>query len=264
LGPKKNFFVLENISKSYGENHVLTEITLYVNEGEFVCILGNTGCGKSTLLKIMGGIELPDEGKVIFQGTPRERKNTPASQSCFGMVFQKDQLMDWRTVYENVRFPLEIFGVNGADGPSRVEEILDVVGLKKFGNLYPRELSGGMRQRAAIARSLVHDPNVLFLDQPFDAVDAISRKALSFELLDIWRKTSKTIVMITNSIDEALLLGGRVVVMSDAPSSIAGTFEVGLLHKEKTGDFRESQAFWSLRRKIRQTLECRQLCEEAV
>jgi NitT/TauT family transport system ATP-binding protein len=251
---KEPFFALKNVSKMYGGALVLKKVNISVDEGEFVCVLGNTGCGKSTLLKIMGGIERETEGAVIFKGNRRPQKNTAKRQRNFGMVFQQDQLMDWRTVSENVRFPLEIFGLNDSRYLSRVDGILKSVGLEKFRNLYPRELSGGMRQRAAIARALVHDPEVLFLDQPFDAVDSITRRTLSYELLQIWRTTRKTIVMITNNIEEALFLGMRVFTLSDIPSSVSGVWNVNIPPMERGEEIKRNSEFQSLCREIREAL----------
>ncbi|MDR1916227.1 MAG: ABC transporter ATP-binding protein [Synergistaceae bacterium] len=249
------YLSLENVVKSYGKIAVLSGVNMRIDKGEFVCILGNTGCGKSTLLKIMGGIEREERGEVIFQGIPMPRKNTAARQRRFGMVFQQDSLMEWRTVDENVRFPLEVFGLRDSRYLRRVDETLESVGLAKFRGLYPRELSGGMRQRVAIARALVHDPEVLFLDQPFDAVDAITRMTLSRELLKMWQSTLKTIVMITNSIEEALMLGGRIIILSDIPSSISSVFEVSIPFEERMGDLRKNRTFQLLRSEIRSTLD---------
>jgi NitT/TauT family transport system ATP-binding protein len=251
---KEPFFALENVSKAYGGTIVLKEVNMNVNEGEFVCVLGNTGCGKSTLLKVMGGIEREEEGEIIFKGNRRPPKNTAKRQRNFGMVFQQDQLMDWRTVWENVRFPLEIFGLNDSRYLSGIDRILESVGLEKFRNLYPMELSGGMRQRVAIARALAHDPDVLFLDQPFDAVYAITRRILSNELLKIWKTTRKTVVMITNSIEEALFLGGRVFILSDIPSSIEGIWDVNIPFRERTGEINKNPEFRFLHHEIREVL----------
>ncbi|MDR1110752.1 MAG: ABC transporter ATP-binding protein [Deltaproteobacteria bacterium] len=258
--PENDFFVVERISKSYGSNVVLSDLSLCLEPGEFVCVLGRTGCGKSTLLKIMAGIERPDAGRIIFRGKERAKKNTPLGQSRFGLVFQQDKLMDWRTVSGNVRFPLEIFGGKAGAGTkrdvmARVEEALEIVGLGKFKNLYPHELSGGMRQRVAIARSLVHDPEVLFLDQPFGAVDAITKVALSGELRGLWRRTRKTIVMVTNSVDEALSAGSRVAVMNPSPAGIAGIFEVAGKPAGQPGKSDNAGPVAGLRREIRARLE---------
>jgi NitT/TauT family transport system ATP-binding protein len=251
---KEVFFALENVSKKYGGTLVLKGVNMSIDKGEFVCILGNTGCGKSTLLKIMGGIEQEEEGAVIFKGDRRPKRNTVKRQRNFGMVFQQDQLMDWRTVWENVRFPLEIFGLNDSRYLSSIDEILKNVGLEKFRNLYPMELSGGMRQRVAIARALVHDPEVLFMDQPFDAMDAITRRILSNELLQIWQATRKTIVMITNSVEEALLLGGRVLTLSDIPSSIERVWEVNIPFAERMREIKKNPEFQILHHEIREAL----------
>jgi NitT/TauT family transport system ATP-binding protein len=252
---KSAYFALENVSKAYSDTTVLDNINLEIQENEFVCVLGNTGCGKSTLLKIMGGIDRADEGRIFFKGSPMENKNASQRQRHFGFVLQQDHLMGWRTVYQNIRFPLEVFGLKGSQYLSRIDDVLEIVGLKKYQHLYPKELSGGMRQRAAIARALVHDPAILFLDQPFDALDAITRRTLSYELLRMWNTTRKTIVMITNSVEEALLLSGRIFAMSDPPSAVIGTWSTGFSYEERMGNLQNNAVFQRLKREIRLILD---------
>jgi ABC-type nitrate/sulfonate/bicarbonate transport system ATPase subunit len=212
---------LSGIQKSYekedgGTNTVLRGLDLTVAEGEFVCIMGNTGCGKTTLINILAGVEKPDKGSIVFRGELCKKGIEREMQKHVGVVFQSDNLLPWRTAYDNVRLPIEIFYRKDRRKPgtrASVEHSLDMVGLIDAQKLYPRELSGGMRQRCSIARALVHNPDILLLDQPFGALDAITRKILNLEFLKIWHKTKKTCVMVTNSVDEAVSLGSRVLFM---------------------------------------------------
>lgn len=221
----KASMTLNRVSKFFdvknGELHVVDNVSLELFDKEFVCILGPTGSGKSTLLKVMGGVEKPTEGSISLGdetfpgGIPSNRLNR------FGFMFQQDNLLPWRTVYANLMLPLEVFRRKGPDANTRVMEMLSLVGLQEYHQVYPHELSGGMRQRVALARAMVHDPDILLMDQPLGALDAITRKMLSYELLRISRATQKIVVMVTNSVDEALLLGNRVVVLSRLPGKIA-------------------------------------------
>lgn len=193
----------------------LNDINLSIEEKEFVTVLGPVGCGKTTLIKIMAGILHPTLGELEFNGV-RYQKGIPKSQlKNIGVVFQQNPMLEWRTVRQNLKLNLEIFKLKGKHWEKNIDEKLEMVGLKEYEQMYPFELSGGMVQRAGIARSMIHDPMLLLMDQPFGALDAITRKMLSLDVLDIWRKTQKTIVMVTNDIEEALLLSSRVVVMSD-------------------------------------------------
>lgn len=217
---------LIHVSKYYdvkngGEFLAIKDVSLAVRAKEFVCVLGPTCSGKSTLLKMMGGIEKQTLGTIAMgdemfdDGVPSDRLRN------FGYVFQQDNLLPWRTVEKNLALPLEIFGLKGANTPGRVREMLTLVGLQDYGRVYPHELSGGMRQRVALARAMMHDPDILLMDQPLGALDAITRKMLAYELLRISRAASKVIVMVTNNIDEALLLSDRIVVLTSLPGEIA-------------------------------------------
>jgi len=243
----REYIVMKGIGKSYLGKPVLSNINLTVQKKEFVCVLGGSGCGKSTLLKILAGIETQTRGNVFFNGEIRSSKKWASyDRRKFGVVFQFDNLMPWRTVYKNVAFSLEAFGLKNN---GMVEEVLSIVGLSNFKNLYPHELSGGMRKRTAIARALAHEPDVLLLDQPFDAIDAITREALSYELLNICEQFGKTVVMVTNSIDEALLLANRIVVVSGSPADITEELTIETPHTGKVyGDY--SDAGQNLRRKL--------------
>ncbi len=200
--------------KGLDELVCLDDINLTILEGEYVCILGPSGCGKSTLLKIIGGIEKPTLGSIVMDEEVFEDGIPKSHLKDFGFVFQQHNLLEWRTVQKNLRLNLEIFRLKGSVWEKRVEEMLEIVGLQDYANIYPHELSGGMKQRTGIARALVHDPKVLIMDQPFGALDAITRNMLSYEMLDIWKKTQKTMIMVTNSVEEALLVSSRILVMN--------------------------------------------------
>ncbi len=215
---------LNSISKGYVDEHteqlVLDDINLNINEKEFVCIMGPTGAGKSTLLKMMGGIERPSFGRICLGST--EFKNGVSNKylNRFGFVFQDHNLLPWRTVKANLKLPLEVFKLKDKKWFKRIDDMLKIVGLLDYKDAYPHELSGGMKQRIGIARALVHDPEILLLDQPFGALDVLTRKMLAYELLNIWKKDQKTVVMVTNKVEEALLLANRVIILSHLPGQI--------------------------------------------
>jgi len=206
-----------------GRLWALGGVSFRVAPGEFLCIVGPSGCGKTTLLRILGGLARPTGGSVYLEGEP-----LTAPRRRIGFVFQKAALLPWRTVLENVTLPLEIQGVEAAEARRRAEELLELVRLQGFEGAYPHELSGGMEQRVAIARALVHDPAILLLDEPFGALDALTRERMNLELLRIWRAKRKTVVMVTHSIQEAIFLADRVLVMSPRPGRIEASFPVPL------------------------------------
>jgi len=183
----------------------LEDITLDVRPGEFLALVGPSGCGKSTLLDLLGGLTKPTSGRILLDGRSIEG---PARDR--GIVFQQYALFPWRTAAQNIEFGLEVAGVGARERRDKARHYLDLVNLSAFANRYPQELSGGMKQRVAIARSLAYDPEVLLMDEPFAALDAQTRETLQTELLRIWRSTGKTIVFITHGIDEAIVLGQRV------------------------------------------------------
>jgi NitT/TauT family transport system ATP-binding protein len=215
---------LKGISKYFdtrtGEILILDNISLDVYGKEFLCILGPTGSGKSVLLKIMGGVEEQTMGTIIFKGKAFESGILASYLDNFGFVFQQDNLLAWRTVEKNLRLPLEIFHRKTPEMLTRIDAMLEMVGLSDYKRVYPHELSGGMRQRISLARAMVHDPEILLMDQPLGALDAITRRMLAYELLNISRKTQKSIVMVTNSIEEALLLATRIMILSPLPGTI--------------------------------------------
>src|SRR6202140_3795782 len=199
----------------------LDNITLDVLSGEFLALVGPSGCGKSTLLDLLGGLAVPTSGRILLDGRPIVG---PARDR--GIVFQQYALFPWRTAAQNVEFGLDIAGLKSKERREIARHYLDLVGLTAFADRYPHELSGGMKQRVAIARSLAYDPEVLLMDEPFAALDAQTRETLQGELLRIWRATSKTIVFITHGIDEAVVLGQRVAVMTTRPGRIKKIVDV--------------------------------------
>ncbi len=206
-----------------GGLHALDNLSFSVNSQEFLCVLGPSGSGKSTLLRILSGLLPPTRGDVFYNGQP-----VRGPQKGTGFVFQKANLMPWRTVIENIMLPLELEGLQLAMAVSKAQEMVELVGLQGFEQVLPRDLSGGMAQRVAIARALVQDPQVLLLDEPFGALDALTRERMGNELLRIWQVRRKTVIMVTHSIMEALYLADRVIVLSQRPGQIRLELDVCL------------------------------------
>ncbi|SHK98650.1 NitT/TauT family transport system ATP-binding protein [Pseudonocardia thermophila] len=203
--------------------HALSDITFSVRRGEFISVVGPSGCGKTTLLKILAGIVKRSSGEVRIAGAD---VTGPLPQ--VGMVFQAATLLPWRTVLQNVMVPVEVQGLDKNRYRERARELLRMVGLAEFENSYPYELSGGMQQRAGICRALVHDPAVLLMDEPFGALDAMTREYMNVELLRIWAESGQTIVLVTHSIPEAVFLSDRVIVLSPRPGRIAEIIDIDL------------------------------------
>lgn len=206
---------IQGVSKFFGDFEALKHVDLEVAQGEFVVLLGASGCGKSTLLNLITGFDKPTSGRIVVNG----REVTSVDPHC-GMVFQQYALFPWLTVLDNVAFGLKMKGMGRAERNDIAHRFIDMVGLKGFENKYPNALSGGMRQRVSIARVLANDPDVILLDEPFAALDAMTRQVLQDELLRIYEQSGKTIVFITHSIDEALLLSTRMLIMSARPGRI--------------------------------------------
>ncbi|MFJ7070572.1 ABC transporter ATP-binding protein [Streptomyces sp. NPDC101115] len=228
----------------------LDGVDLTVGAGEFLAVVGPSGCGKSSLLDLLGGLSRPTSGRILLDGSPVTGPGLDR-----GIVFQQYALLPWRTAQGNVEFGLEAVGVPRRERAARAREFLDLVGLTGFEGRHPHELSGGMRQRVAIARSLAYDPAVLLMDEPFAALDAQTRESLQDELLRIWRATGKTVVFITHGIDEAVHLGQRVAVMTSRPGRIKEVVPVDLPAPADGDDPRSSPEFaryrhhvWSLLR----------------
>ena len=203
----------------------LDAVTLNVRHGEFLCLLGPSGCGKSTLLRIIGGLLEPTSGQVTIGGhSPSETQAAKA----LGFVFQEPSLLPWRTVIDNIRLPLEVNRIGQTNGGYPVEELLRLVGLERFRGYYPFQLSGGMQQRVSLARALAFNPSLLLMDEPFGALDEITRAAMRYELLRIWDAHNKTVVFVTHSITEAVILSDRVAVLSSQPGRVRGIVEIDL------------------------------------
>jgi NitT/TauT family transport system ATP-binding protein len=253
---EREIFKVENLSKSFGTEkgkdyiEVIKNISMSIREKEFIVILGDSGCGKSTFLKILAGIHPASGGNITLDGKdygvsiPREELRK------FGFVFQSDNLLQWRTAGGNLQFILTMMKLKGPRWEKRVDEMLELVGLLDYKHVYPHELSGGMKQRVGIARALVHDPEILVMDQPLGALDTITRKMLAFETLNIWKKTQKTIIMVTNNVDEALLLGSRIFLFSPLPAGIAREFINDIPIVERTVDINQNRRFNELRGEI--------------
>ncbi|TJZ57241.1 ABC transporter ATP-binding protein [Streptomyces piniterrae] len=228
-----------------GEFTALDGVDLRIDAGEFVVVVGPSGCGKSTLLDLLGGLARPTGGQILLDGEPVTGPGLDR-----GIVFQQYALLPWRTALGNVEFGLEATGVPRRERTARAREYLDLVGLSGFENRHPHELSGGMRQRVAIARSLAYDPDVLLMDEPFAALDAQTRESLQDELLRIWERTGKTVVFITHGIEEAVYLGQRVAVMTSRPGRIKQVVPIHFDSRTETDDLRSSPEFARYRHEI--------------
>ncbi|MBI1737343.1 MAG: ABC transporter ATP-binding protein [Candidatus Rokubacteria bacterium] len=226
-------------------------ISLAIETGEFITIVGQSGCGKTTLLKILAGLLTRSAGAVTLRGEPVD-----GPRRDIGVVFQDPVLLPWRTVLRNVMLPIEVLGLDRADHRVRALDLLGLVGLSGFEDKYPHELSGGMRQRVALARALIHDPSLLLMDEPFGALDAMTREFMNLELLRIWHEAKKTVVFITHSIPEAVFLADRVVVMSARPGRIQEVVRVEL-PRPRDLDMMASDDFGVYTRKIRHLFDAK-------
>jgi NitT/TauT family transport system ATP-binding protein len=232
-----------------GGLHALKRVSFQVTDQEFICILGPSGSGKSTLLRILAGLLPASGGDVIYRN---ERLFGPRRE--VGFVFQKANLMPWRTVRQNIALPLELARLPAAESLRRTQEMIELVGLQGFEDVLPRDLSGGMAQRVAIARALVHDPEILLLDEPFGALDAMTRERMGIELLRIWQARRKTVLMVTHSISEALFLADRVIVLSHRPGEMILDVIVNL-PRPRQESIRYTPQFGSLARQVRTAIE---------
>ena len=231
----------------------LDGIDLDIRRGEFVSLIGPSGCGKSTLLRIIGDLIKPSSGSAIVNGKPAERARLDRD---YGMVFQAPVLFDWRTVEDNVKLPLEIQGLDSARRQAKAAEMLDLVELEDFVHHYPWQLSGGMQQRVAIARALAFEPSILLMDEPFGALDEMTRERMNSEVQRIWDRTGITIVFVTHSIPEAVFMSSRVVVMSPRPGRIARTIDVDL-PRPRDEETRESDRYFEVVTQVREALRGR-------
>ena len=243
------FISLRNVRKVYrtrGEEFLaVSDATMDILAGELVSLVGPSGCGKTTVLKILAGLHPHDGGELTIGN--RAQPFDPGRD--VGMVFQQSLLLKWRRVLENVLLPAEILGLPERESRERARDLLDMVGLGGFEEKYPYELSGGMQQRAAIARSLIHDPQVILMDEPFGALDALTREKMNLELLRIWSESRKTIVFVTHSIQEAVFLGSRCAVLTAGPARMADNFEI-VLPWPRTLDVKTQESFGEYTRRI--------------
>jgi NitT/TauT family transport system ATP-binding protein len=233
-----------------GPVFALSEVDIAIEQGEFVSFIGPSGCGKTTLLRVIADLELPTDGTIQINGvSPREARLARA----YGYVFQAAGLYPWRNILRNVTLPLEIMGVSLAERRERARHHLDLVGLGGFEKKFPWQLSGGMQQRASIARALCFDPELLLMDEPFGALDEIVRDHLNEQLLRLWDKTGKTVVFVTHSIPEAVFLSTKIVVMSPRPGRIIDVIPTDFA-RDRTLDIRETPGFLEVAHRVRQGL----------
>lgn len=246
-------FKIKEVNKIFQNKNldieILKDINLTIQDGEFLVILGPSGCGKTTLLRMIAGLEFPSTGIITENDKPILE---PSPER--GFVFQQYSLFPWRTVLDNVAFGLEVNGIEKEERYEKAKNYIEMVGLSAFLDSYPDQLSGGMKQRVAIARALVNEPNSILMDEPFAALDVLSRHKLQNELIHIWEQETKTIIFVTHNVDEAVFLADRIMVLSERPGRIIETFNIGL---ERIRD-RTSGDYLDIKRKITGLLETNQ------
>ena len=247
--------ILESVDKIFGEGasdqvHALKEIDLRIEQNEFISLIGPSGCGKSTLLRVVGDLVQPTSGVAAING--KSARQARLDQD-YGIVFQAATLYDWRTVAKNVQLPLELMQFSRSEKESRTKAMLELVELSDFAGHYPWQLSGGMQQRVAIARALSFEPSILLMDEPFGALDEMTRERLNLELLNIWRKTDTTVLFVTHSITEAVFLSTRVIVMSARPGRITADIAIDL-PQPRNAETRSNVRFFELETTVREAL----------
>lgn len=247
---------LSSLGLSYptvqGRKAALHAVDLQLADGEFLALVGPSGCGKSTLLKLVAGLLSPTAGEIDVDGRRAEGGRVPDG---VGMVFQNDALLPWRSVVDNIRLPLELQGQDEATQRRRADELIELVGLTGFGDYRPRALSGGMRKRVALARTIAYDPDVYLMDEPFGPLDAQTRVRLGGEFLDIWEQLGKSVIFVTHDVEEAIALSDRVAVMSAGPGTIAAEFDVDLPRPRDFHEVRFTPEFQELHRAVWNALE---------
>jgi NitT/TauT family transport system ATP-binding protein len=250
-----NVVEIHDVTKTFPRGNVtaLQEIDLEIASGEFVSLIGPSGCGKSTLLRVIGDLIDTTSGMVTVNGKPAKQAR---ADHDYGIVFQDSVLYDWRTVARNIGLPLEMLGWDRATRKSRVAEMLELVELTSFADHHPWQLSGGMQQRVSIARALSFEPALLLMDEPFGALDEMTRERMNLEVLAIWQQLASTVVFVTHSISEAVFLSTRVVVMSPRPGRIAGVVDVDLTYP-RTVETRDEPHFFELVTQVRELLRKR-------
>jgi NitT/TauT family transport system ATP-binding protein len=243
------FIRLEGVRKVFRardrEIVAVSDVTMSIGHGDFVCLVGPSGCGKTTVLKILAELIPHDEGAVRLGNA--EVPFVPGRD--IGMVFQQALLLKWRTVLDNVLLPVEILGLPRREARERALHLLNLVGLDGFASRYPYELSGGMQQRASIARALIHDPKLVLMDEPFGALDALTRERLNLELLRIWEESGKTILFVTHSIQEAVLMGSHCAVLTAGPARMADFFAIDLPYPRRL-EMRTTEAFGAYSQRV--------------
>ena len=251
----KPVVLIDRVTKTFPRGNVtaLQDIDLQLEPGEFVSLIGPSGCGKSTLLRVIGDLIEPTSGTVAINGKPARQARIDRD---YGIVFQDAVLFDWRTVAKNIALPLEMLGWDRAKRKARVDEMIELVELTGFDDHHPWQLSGGMQQRVSIARALTFEPPLLLMDEPFGALDEMTRERLNLELLAIWQQLRSTVIFVTHSISEAVFLSTRVVVMSPRPGRIAGIVSIDLPYP-RTVETREDPHFFELVTQVRELLRLR-------
>lgn len=260
----KPVVVLENVDKIFGEGaadqvHALKEINLQIEQNDFTSLIGPSGCGKSTLLRVVGDLIQPSSGDATING--KSARQARLDQD-YGIVFQAATLYDWRTVAKNVQLPLELMQFSRSERDRRTQAMLELVELTDFAAHYPWQLSGGMQQRVAIARALSFEPSILLMDEPFGALDEMTRERLNLELLNIWRKTDTTVLFVTHSITEAVFLSTRVIVMSARPGRITADIAIDL-DQPRNSETRSNVRFFELETEVRDALRISEGGQEA-
>ncbi|MGR3759037.1 ABC transporter ATP-binding protein [Roseobacteraceae bacterium NS-SX3] len=252
--PQQTVIEARNLDLTFQTNdgpvHALKDVSLEISKGDFVSFIGPSGCGKTTFLRCIAALETPTGGTLSVNGmTPDEARRNRA----YGYVFQAAGLYPWRTISKNIKLPLEIMGYSRAEQERRVKEVLELVELSGFGGKFPWQLSGGMQQRASIARALAFDADILLMDEPFGALDEIVRDHLNEQLLQLWARTNKTIAFVTHSIPEAVYLSTKIVVMSPRPGRIHDVID-SPLPKERPLDIRDTPEFIEIAHRVREGL----------
>jgi NitT/TauT family transport system ATP-binding protein len=250
----QSIIAIDGLTKTFdggaGQVTALSNVSLRIAPREFVSLIGPSGCGKSTLMRLIGDLTQPSSGAIAVKGKTPDRARRDRD---YGIVFQAPVLYDWRTVRRNVELPLEVMGLPREERERKARELLSLVGLTEFERAYPWQLSGGMQQRVAIARALVFAPSILLMDEPFGALDEITRERMQQELLQIWARTSATVIFVTHSIPEAVFLSDRVVVMSPRPGRIEAIVEIDL-PRPRDVKTREDPRFFALATEVRERL----------
>jgi NitT/TauT family transport system ATP-binding protein len=250
---KKPILISRHLSVTFSNGsgsglQALEDLTFTVYDQQFVCVIGPSGSGKSTLLRVLAGLLTPSAGELMIGGKPITE---PSKE--IGLVFQSANLMPWRNVHQNIALPYELRKLPMELAHQRVQEMIDLVGLRGFENTLPRDLSGGMAQRVAIARALVHDPDILLLDEPFGALDALTRERMANELLRIWQSRRKTVIMVTHDIGEAIYLADRVLVLSPRPGRLCLDLDIDL-PRPRQPEIRYTPEFGSLAHRLREAI----------